>query len=104
MHAYDKLGAVAALVLVLFILMIMGNRIFGWVKEFGVSVLEQLGKQTVALENVKQSNASMEINQVRLHERMDTILRCPARPCPLRPSDHLSLQNHNLITPPKHHP
>lgn len=87
--SYERLGIVGILLLVLLIALMVGNRVFGWVKEYGTKVLEQLNKQTMALENVKQSNASMEVGQMRLHARMDDILRCPARPCPLRPSDHL---------------
>lgn len=89
--SYEKLGIVGILLVVLFVMLVMGNRIFGWIKEFGSNVLSQLAKQTVALENVKQSNASMEINQVRMHERFDMLLRCPAHPCPLRPTDHVGL-------------
>ncbi len=97
---YEKLGIVGILLLVLVIVLWaslkVGINIFGWVKEFGIKVLDQLNKQTMALENVKQSNASMEIGQTRLHARMDDVLRCPARPCPLRPSDN--------IPPPTRHP
>jgi len=96
--SYEKLGSVGILLVVLFVMLVMSNRIFGWVKEFGTNVLTQLQKQTIALENVKQSNASMEINQSRMHERMDKWFRCPARPCPLRPTDHVELLHY-----PQHH-
>lgn len=92
---YEKLGIVGILLLVLLIFLAVGlkvgSNIFGWIREFGGKVLDQLNKQTLALENVKQSNASMEVGQTRLHERMDHVLRCPARPCPLRPSDNIPL-------------
>lgn len=92
-HGYEKLGIVGILLLVLIILLWVvlnvGSKIFGWVKEFGLKVLDQLNKQTLALENVKQSNASMEVGQARLHARIDDTLRCPAPGCPLRPSNHL---------------
>ena len=86
---YEKLSVVGILLLVLFVGLLVSNRIFGWVKEYGLKVLDQLNKQTMALENVKQSNASMELGQSRLHARLDDLLRCPARPCPLRPTDHV---------------
>jgi hypothetical protein len=96
---YEKLGIVGILLVVLFVGLLMSNRIFGWIKEFGGNVLTQLGKQTVALENVKQSNASMEIGQLRMHERMDMLLRCPAHPCPLRPTDHVALARYAAPVP-----
>lgn len=103
---YERLGNVGILLLVLFVLLLVGAKVFGWVKEFGQQVLSQLGKQTMALENVKHSNASMEVNQSRLHERLDSLFRCPARPCPLRPTDHvvpkcLTLQDSQHSTSPK---
>lgn len=88
-QSYEKLGIIGILLLLMFVGLLVGKTVFGWIKEYGGKVMDQLIKQTLALENVKNSNASMEINQARLHERMDAVLRCPARPCPLRPSDHL---------------
>lgn len=90
LQRYEKLGIIAILLLVLFIGLGVGAMVFGWVKEFGLKVLDQLTKQTLALENVKQSNASMEVGQARLHARLDENMRCPMRPCPMRPSDNLS--------------
>jgi len=105
-HSYEKLGSVGILLLILFVGLLVGGKVFGWLKEFGQQVLAQLGKQTLALENVKQSNASMEVNQSRLHERLDALFRCPARPCPLRPTDHVGLPKCLTLTdhkPEPHH-
>lgn len=112
LHSYEKLGIVGILLLVMLIgLMLVTwvfhkvfGKVFGWVKEFGGNVLEQLNKQTLALENVKQSNASMEINQARLHERLDTNLRCPLRPCPMRPTDHVEAPQSIFGPRPPAHP
>lgn len=98
---YEQLGNVGILLLILFVFLLVGAKVFGWLKEFGQQVLAQLGKQTMALENVKHSNASMEINQTRLHERLDSLFRCPARPCPLRPTDHVVPKC--LVSPEPHH-
>ncbi len=97
LQQFEKLGIVGILLLVQFtalgLAVYVGNKVFGWMKAHGEQVLEQLSKQTVALENVKQSNASMEVGQSRLNERWDRLFICPARPCPMRPSDHILQPN-----------
>lgn len=93
LRSYETLGNIGILLLVLFVFItigwFVGNTVLSWGKEFGGKVLDQLTRQTLALENVKQSNASMEINQARLHERLDNLFRCPWKACPLRPTDHI---------------
>jgi hypothetical protein len=100
LRSYETLGNIGILLLVLFVFLVVGyfvgNTVLSWGKEFGGKVLDQLTRQTLALENVKQSNASMEINQARLHERLDNLFRCPWKACPLRPTDHIP---HDQIVP-----